>query len=368
MIPPSQSVNAPKISIVITCFNYEIYVGPAIESALNQVRAADEIIVVDDGSTDSSAQTIARYGEKVRSVYQQNRGNIAAFERGYAESSGDLIIFLDADDILFPQTVDSVASAWQDDVSKIQYDLEVIDGSGAFIGRYFCAFPKSYTTAQLYSEFERTGTYIWPVMSGNAYSRTFLRQVMPMMPPVGYDGALNTIAPLYGKVVTLAKPLGQYRLHGRNISRHDNHGRAQRYPDFSRQIGFRTKEFEILKAHCQQKHFHLPDTNFLDNEIVFVNYRLAARKLGQQYIGQDSDTSFRLWLRGVTLALNGSNSLRMTMHHLLWFTALFLSPGWLSHGLILMRFNRAELLKPLQDLKVRIWNRLTSVYRSIINS
>src|ERR1700730_15770142 len=147
MIPLSQRANVPKISIVITCFNYEIYVGLAIESALNQTRAADEIIVVDDGSTDSSAQIIARYGEKIRSVYQQNRGNIAAFERGYEESSGDLIIFLDADDILFPQTVGSVASAWQDDISKIQYNLEVIDGDGAFIGRYFCTFPKSYTTA-----------------------------------------------------------------------------------------------------------------------------------------------------------------------------------------------------------------------------
>jgi hypothetical protein len=180
-----------------------------------------------------------------------------------------------------------------------------------------------------------------------------------MKPPVGYDGALNTVAPLYGEVVSIAEPLGQYRLHGKNISRHDQHGRAQRYPDFARQIGFRTKEFEILRAHCAQRHVTLPDSNLLDNELVFINYRLAARKLGQEYIGYDDDTSFNLWRRGLTLTLARSNDWQTAVSHLVWFTMLFLSRPWFARKLILLRFNRAEMTKPLRNFRRILSNRLT---------
>jgi glycosyltransferase involved in cell wall biosynthesis len=359
MTEPSELSGVPTLSIVITCYNYQDYVGLAIESALAQKIHADEIIVVDDGSTDNSAQIIASYGARIKSVYQQNAGNIAAFERGYAESSGDLIIFLDADDRLLPGAAEQVLSVWSKKASKIQYNLEVIDGDGAFTGRYFCTFPKPYSASEIHLEFLRTGTYAWPVMSGNAYTRDFLQQVMPMKPPVGYDGALNTVAPLYGEVVCISEPLGQYRLHGKNISRHDKQGRAQRFPDFARQIGFRAREFEILRAHCAQRQVKLPDGNLLDNELVFVNYRLAARRLGQQYVGYENDTSFKLWRRGLSLSLAGGSDWRMAISHVLWLTALFVSPSWFARNLLLLRFNRAEITKPFREFREALLSRVT---------
>ncbi|WGD50661.1 glycosyltransferase [Bradyrhizobium sp. CB1650] len=336
-----------KISIVITVYNYERYVGLAIDSALNQTRPADEIVVVDDGSIDGSRQIIAAYGDRIRAIFQANQGNIAAFEVGYRAATGDVLLFLDADDILMPTAIENVVAHWKEGVSKVQFNLEIIDGAGTPVGRSFCAFPTSYTSDDVRAEFVRSGTYIWPVMSGNAYSREFLRQVIPLNPPVGYDGALNTIAPLYGDVVTVPAILGQYRLHGRNISRNDGKGRAQRFPDFPRQIGFRVKEFDILKAHCDRKSVHVQAARPIDNEIVFINYRLASRKLGLSYVGEDADTSSSLLCRGLWLALARTTQWRAAASHIVWFTALFLSPSWLSYRLIMLRFNRAELLRPL---------------------
>lgn len=337
-----------KISIVITVYNYDRYVGLAIDSALNQTRPADEIVVVDDGSIDGSCQIIAGYGDRIRAVFQANQGNIAAFEVGYREATGDVLLFLDADDILMPTAVENVVAHWREGLSKVQFDLELIDGAGTPLGRSFCAFPKSYTSQDVHAAFIRSGTYIWPVMSGNAYSRAFLRQVIPLNPPVGYDGALNSIAPLYGDVVTVQATLGQYRLHGRNISRNDAKGRAQRFPDFPRQIGFRVAEFDILKAHCDRKSVRVQAATPIDNEIVFVNYRLASRKLGLRYVAQDADTSISLLRRGIWLALTETTRWRTAASHIVWFTALFLSPTWLAYRLIMLRFNRAELLRPLQ--------------------
>ncbi|MFK4505574.1 glycosyltransferase [Bradyrhizobium daqingense] len=336
-----------KISIVITVYNYERYVGLAIDSALNQTRSADEIVVVDDGSSDGSREIIAGYGDRIRAILQANQGNIAAFEVGYRAATGDVLLFLDADDILMPTAVENVAAHWREGISKVQFNLDIIDSAGRRLGRSFCAFPKSYAPDDLHAKFVRSGTYIWPVMSGNAYSRGFLRQVIPLNPPVGYDGALNTIAPLYGDVVTVQETLGQYRLHGRNISRNDAKGQAQRFPDFPRQIGFRVAEFDILKAHCDRKSMHVQAARPIDNEIVFVNYRLASRKLGLRYVGQEADTSSSLLRRGIWLALTTTTHWRAAASHVAWFIGLFLSPSWLAYQLIMLRFNRAELLRPL---------------------
>lgn len=337
-----------KISIVITVYNYEQYVGQAIESALAQSHPAHEIVVVDDGSTDNSAEIIARYGERIRAVYQKNRGNIAAFETGFREARGDVLLFLDADDVLLPDAVKNVVAHWGDGVSKVQFNLEIIDGAGASMGRTFCEFPENYTPSKVHSDFMRYGTYIWPVMSGNAYSRDFLREVIPLQPPVGYDGALNTIAPLYGDVVTVPEILGQYRLHGRNISRHDAKGRPMHFPDFPRQIGFRVIEFEMLKVHCEKKAVRVLATDPMNNEIVEVNYRLAARKLGLSYVNAKADTSASLFVRGIYLALTKTTNWKSAASNAIWFTALFVSSGWSARQLLLLRFNRGELLRPLR--------------------
>ena len=199
-----------RIGIIVTCYNYVQYVGYAIDSVRAQVRPADELIVVDDGSTDGSRDIISRYGAAVRPIFQANAGHVAARNAGFAASTADVVLFLDADDALLPDALAQVERHWSADAAKLQFDLELIDAEGHCMGRRCCTFPAGYDAAAVAAEFLRTGTYRWPVTSGNAYARWLIEPLMPMRPPQSQDGLLNTIAPLYGRVISLPQPLGQY--------------------------------------------------------------------------------------------------------------------------------------------------------------
>jgi glycosyltransferase involved in cell wall biosynthesis len=88
------------VSVVIPLFELADYVGEAIDSLLAQTRPIFEIIVVDDGSTDGGAEIAESYGAIVRVVRQEHKGIGAARNHGARIATGDLITFLDADDVV----------------------------------------------------------------------------------------------------------------------------------------------------------------------------------------------------------------------------------------------------------------------------
>ena len=92
----------PKVSIIIPTFNERQYVVSAIESILNQTYYDYEIIVIDDGSTDSTDKALAPYKSKIRYFQQDNQGVAVSRNQGIAMAQGDLIAFLDADDLFLP--------------------------------------------------------------------------------------------------------------------------------------------------------------------------------------------------------------------------------------------------------------------------
>ena len=97
------AANLARVSAVISAYNCAAYVEDAIVSVLAQTRPVDEIIVVDDGSTDDTAARVARFGDRgVRYIHQENRGSGAARNRGVAAASGDVLAFLDCDDLWLP--------------------------------------------------------------------------------------------------------------------------------------------------------------------------------------------------------------------------------------------------------------------------
>jgi len=101
-----------RVSAVITAFNSEAFIAEAISSVLEQTRPVDEILVVDDGSTDHTRDIVESFSPKgVRYTYQENRGAGAARNRGIRETSGELLAFLDADDI------------WLQDKTESQHDF-----------------------------------------------------------------------------------------------------------------------------------------------------------------------------------------------------------------------------------------------------
>src|SRR5690348_7331204 len=94
----------PAVSAIVTTYNYARFVPEAIESILQQTVRPDEIVVVDDGSSDNTAEVVARYAAAgVRYVYQANGGAGAARNRGLRETQGELVAFLDGDDRWLPE-------------------------------------------------------------------------------------------------------------------------------------------------------------------------------------------------------------------------------------------------------------------------
>jgi glycosyltransferase involved in cell wall biosynthesis len=91
-----------RVSVVITAYNSESFVADAIQSVLNQSRAVDEIVVVDDGSNDATRRVVAEFADQgIKFIQQQNMGAGAARNKGIRETSGEFIAFLDADDMWF---------------------------------------------------------------------------------------------------------------------------------------------------------------------------------------------------------------------------------------------------------------------------
>ena len=98
--------NSFTISVIIPAYNAAEHLGRAIDSILAQTRPPDEIIVVDDGSTDNTPQIATTYGEKVTLLQQQNAGVSAARNTGIKAARSEWIAFLDADDKWLPEKLE----------------------------------------------------------------------------------------------------------------------------------------------------------------------------------------------------------------------------------------------------------------------
>ncbi|QVL50332.1 MAG: glycosyltransferase [Thiocapsa sp.] len=210
--------DAGLVSIIIANFNYEQYVGQAIESALSQTYPWVEVIVVDDGSTDHSLDEIRRFLPDVKLVQVEHQGQIAASTEGFRQSHGDFVIFLDADDILLPGAVDAFCKAFcsRENVVKVQGYMAVIDREGYSKGhRIPDVLPASgdYLALAL-----RHGLLPLSIAytSGNAWSRSFLEEVFPLPSSGWFDDYLHDLAPLYGWIESLSETVVQYRVHGKN--------------------------------------------------------------------------------------------------------------------------------------------------------
>jgi len=112
--PPKSPVpgleSSPLVSVIIPTYNRYACVGRAIESVLSQTYAPYEIIVVDDGSTDSTMRLLETYADRIRVIHQNNRGVSAARNTGIRTARGDYIALLDSDDCWLPQKLEKQAA------------------------------------------------------------------------------------------------------------------------------------------------------------------------------------------------------------------------------------------------------------------
>jgi len=104
-------MHKPRICVIIPTYNSARFLPEAVESALYQTFSPEEVIVVDDGSTDNTEDVLEPFRGRIHYIRQENQGPAVARNRGISEAKGDLIAFLDADDV------------WVPDKSEKQVDL-----------------------------------------------------------------------------------------------------------------------------------------------------------------------------------------------------------------------------------------------------
>lgn len=99
------------ISVIIPCYQDSKAIGPCLKSIFGQSRKDVEVIIVDDGSTDDLRRALSAWEGRVKMISQENRGGNAARNRGFDASSGEFVMFCDADMRLRPDALDSLAAA-----------------------------------------------------------------------------------------------------------------------------------------------------------------------------------------------------------------------------------------------------------------
>jgi glycosyltransferase involved in cell wall biosynthesis len=127
----------PSFAIVIPAYQAAETVGGAVRSALDQVRPADEVIVVDDGSTDDLAGALREFRSRIRLVQKRNGGAASALNAGAAASSSDFLAILDADDVYHPLRIEALAelAAARPDLDLVTTDALVVR-DGKPVGRF----------------------------------------------------------------------------------------------------------------------------------------------------------------------------------------------------------------------------------------
>ena len=145
----------PRVSVVIPAFNAERYIREALDSVMAQTWRDLEVVVVDDGSTDGTREIVAGYGEAVRLVEQANAGPSAARNRGVREARGELVAFIDADDLWLP--------------GKLALQLPLFDGEGRVAlvysrAEYMDDAGRPLPTQQLAKP---SGRVYWRLLEGN---------------------------------------------------------------------------------------------------------------------------------------------------------------------------------------------------------
>jgi glycosyltransferase involved in cell wall biosynthesis len=120
------SAAARDVSCIIAVFNGERYLSEALASVIEQSAGAPEVIVVDDGSTDSTADIVRRFGDRVRCLRQPNSGQAHARNAGVAQARGRFLAFLDADDLWCREKLARQLEAFADD-PRLDYCVTVVE-------------------------------------------------------------------------------------------------------------------------------------------------------------------------------------------------------------------------------------------------
>ena len=276
---------SPLATIVINNYNYQQYVGQAIETALQQSYDNVEVLVVDDGSTDDSRKVIDQF-DGITKIYKDNIGQLSCFAAGSDHAKGKYIFFLDADDYYAPETITRAVEALESDPDAVmvQMRLNLVDHVGNRIG-YYPPAHDDFPTGNIVEEICREGKYTSTVTTGLGFRTDVIAQVVPeglSHVTQAADGWVINSVPFYGNLVKVDEPIAYYRRHGSNDSARSLHGKFHP-PSLLRKIVYAQNEHDCL-VRFAKKHGIEVDPELLFRRPGICASRLAAlRILGDQY-------------------------------------------------------------------------------------
>jgi len=329
-------VSIPLVSIIITNFNYARYLPQSIDSALSQTYPKTEVVVVDDASVDNSRDIIREYGSRIIAVLRErNGGHGAAFNAGFSAIGGDIVVFLDADDYLYPGAVARVVSAWTPGISKVQYRLDLVDGAGRKLD-LFPAPEVRFDSGDVVPRMLATGRYETAVTSGNAFARGALEKILPVPEAefrMGAEGYLVTLAPFYGPVVSLDEPLGVYRQHGANAWRLDGSAPGEH---LRRSLEHDSHKYRALQVKAREMGKEVPQALGMRDH-HHLSTRLASLCLDPALHPYANDYRSALALRGAVASRHARLPWKRRAILAAWFIAVGFLPRPLAAPVIVWR-------------------------------
>lgn len=328
----SSLANNPLVSVIVNNYNYARFLPAAIDSVLRQTYPAIELIVVDDGSTDRSQEIICGYGERLVPLLKQNGGQASAFNAGFARCHGDVVIFLDSDDVLLPDAIRRVVDAFHANpaLAKVHYRMAVIDATGGCTGDLKPPPHVRMLEGDLRRQYLTFPDDVWRLpTSGNAYAAAALRQIFPV-PEEGYRGGADTylthLAPLFGPVHFIDQVSAYYRVHGAN-----NYELASANLNLVR---IRRNVTHAIQTHAYiwktARSLGLPGQPRTAADILsssFIINRLISLKLEPERHPIQGDSAGQLLLLGIRATQQRFDaSLPLKVCYVLWFLAMAAAP------------------------------------------
>jgi glycosyltransferase involved in cell wall biosynthesis len=209
----------PRVTVLIDSYNYGHFIEEAIESVLAQDFPAErlEILVVDDGSTDDTAERVRKYGARVEYIYKPNGGQASAFNVGLRAAKGEIVAMLDADDYWLPGKLRRVTEEFEKhpDAGMVYHRLQEFNmQTGLRRDASFTAI--SGFVAKNRKDLHR---YVLYPTSALAFRR---RSIEPLLPiPEGLtiqaDSHLSGLIIFLAPIVAIEESLAVYRVHGTNL-------------------------------------------------------------------------------------------------------------------------------------------------------
>jgi glycosyltransferase involved in cell wall biosynthesis len=215
----------PKVSVLISNYNYDKYISEAIESVLEQTYEFFELIICDDGSTDNSKQTITEYCQRdsrVHLIAKENGGQASGFNAAFGASTGELICLLDSDDLFLPTKIACMVEAHKQtpDAGFGLHRVRRVNKQRRPQGVWplGSVLPYGWHGERM---LKGGGVLSYmPPTSGLCLHRTVAERIFPL--PENYplttiaDQVITRFAPLLTSVLRRQEVLAEYRLHGAN--------------------------------------------------------------------------------------------------------------------------------------------------------